>query len=84
MAIFPEGDIYMCQCMEQNQVRMGNILFDEPQKILQELENLLEKMKLRNCSVLNIKKYVKNVTTDIYAVDVVWHRKNRMITGVFS
>ena len=20
MAIFPEGDIYMCQCMEQNQV----------------------------------------------------------------
>ena len=42
MAIFPEGDIYMCQCMEQNQVRMGNILADEPQKILQKLENLLE------------------------------------------
>ena len=33
----------LCQCMEQNQVRMGNILSDEPQKILQELENLLGK-----------------------------------------
>lgn len=84
MAIFPEGDIYMCQCMEQNQVRMGNILADEPQKILQKLENLLEKMKLRDCSVLKIKKYVKNVITAIYVVDVVWHQKNLMITGAFS
>ena len=47
MAIFPEGDIYMCQCMEQNQVRMGNILSDEPQKILQELENLLKKDEIK-------------------------------------
>lgn len=47
MAIFPEGDIYMCQCMEQNQVRMGNILADEPQKILQELENLLKKDEIK-------------------------------------
>ena len=42
MAIFPEGDIYMCQCMEKDEVRMGNILVDEPWKILQELEHLLE------------------------------------------
>lgn len=84
MAIFPEGDIYMCQCMEQNQVRMGNILSDEPQKILQELENLLKKMKLRGCSVLNIKKYVKNVIIAIYAVGIVQHQKNLMIIGVFS
>ena len=41
-------------------------------------------MKLRDCSVLNIKRYVKNVITAIYAVDVVWHQKNRMIIGVFS
>ena len=33
--------------MEQNQVRMGNILSDEPQKILQELENLLEKDEIK-------------------------------------
>ena len=41
-------------------------------------------MKLRDCSVLNIKRYVKNVITAIYAVDVVWHQKNLMITGAFS
>ena len=59
MAIFPEGDIYMCQCMEQNQVRMGNILSDEPQKILQELENLLEKDEIKRLFCAEYKEICK-------------------------
>lgn len=59
MAIFPEGDIYMCQCMEQNQVRMGNILSDEPQKILQELENLLKKDEIKRLFCAEYKEICK-------------------------
>ena len=59
MAIFPEGDIYMCQCMEQNQVRMGNILADEPQKILQELENLLKKDEIKRLFCAEYKEICK-------------------------
>ena len=49
----------MCQCMEQNQVRMGNILFDEPQKILQELENLLEKDEIKKLFCAEYKEICK-------------------------
>lgn len=59
MALFPEGDIYMCQCMEKNQVRMGNILTDEPQKILQELENLLEKDEIKQLFCVEYKEICK-------------------------
>lgn len=32
----------MCQCMEQNQVRMGNILIDSYEKILKTQDYLLK------------------------------------------
>ena len=41
MALFPEGDIYMCQCMEENQVKIGNILINEHQKIIKTQNNFL-------------------------------------------
>lgn len=41
MAIFPEGNIYMCQCLEENQFRMGNILIDSPEQVIDNLEHLL-------------------------------------------
>ena len=54
MAIFPEGNIYMCQCMEKPQYCMGNILTNTAEDI----QNNLEKMLLEN----DIKKtfYVDN------------------------
>ena len=59
MAIFPEGDIYMCQCMEKNQIRMGNILTDEPQKILQELDKLLNKDEIKELFCVEYKEICK-------------------------
>lgn len=59
MAIFPEGDIYMCQCMEKNQVRMGNILTDQPQKIMDALELLLKKDSIRQLFCVEHKEICK-------------------------
>ena len=47
MAVYPEGDIYMCQCMEKEQVRMGNILSDESELIMNKLEKLLHKIEIK-------------------------------------
>ena len=59
MALFPEGDIYMCQCMEKNQVKMGNILKDEPQKILQERDALLKKDEIKKLFCSEYKEVCK-------------------------
>lgn len=37
LAIFPEGNIYMCQCLEDDTYRLGNVLYDEVETI----ENIL-------------------------------------------
>lgn len=59
MAIFPEGDIYMCQCMEEKQVRIGNILVDETQKIMQELGDLLKKDEIKRLFCVEYKEICK-------------------------
>lgn len=47
MAIFPEGNIYMCQCMENDEVCMGNIKVDDPETIIRNLERLLQEQKIK-------------------------------------
>ena len=59
MAIFPEGDIYMCQCMEQNQVRMGDILIDNPEKILKTQECLLKQSEIKQLFCVDYKEICK-------------------------
>lgn len=41
LAIFPEGNIYMCQCLENDTYRLGNVLYDEVETIE---NNLCHKM----------------------------------------
>lgn len=41
LAIFPEGNIYMCQCLENDTYRLGNVLYDEVETIE---NNLSDKM----------------------------------------
>ena len=41
LAIFPEGNIYMCQCLEDDTYRLGNVLYDEVETIE---NNLCDKM----------------------------------------
>lgn len=44
LAIFPEGNIYMCQCLEDDTYRLGNVLYDEVETIE---NNLCDKMRER-------------------------------------
>ena len=41
LAIFPEGNIYMCQCLENDTYRLGNVLYDDVETIE---NNLSDKM----------------------------------------
>ena len=41
MAIFPEGDIYMCQSLEERNYRIGNVLDDSPEQLLCNLNDKL-------------------------------------------
>lgn len=41
LAIFPESNIYMCQCLEDDTYRLGNVLYDEVETIE---NNLCDKM----------------------------------------
>ena len=59
MAIYPEGDIYMCQCMEKKQVKMGNILTDDEQMILSTLDNLLHKNEVKELFCVEYKEVCK-------------------------
>ena len=60
MAIFPEGDIYMCQCMECPQVRIGNILSDTSQCILENLKKLLKTESIKAMFCVSHKKICKD------------------------
>lgn len=45
LAVFPEGGIYMCQCLETESSKLGNILDDSPVQIHETLSlRLLEKV----------------------------------------
>ena len=56
MAIYPEGDIYMCQCMEKCQFKMGNIIKDTPQKILAGLEEMLNTEEIKKTFCVTYKE----------------------------
>ena len=60
MAIFPEGDIYMCQCMEKRQVKMGNILTDSAEIILHNLEELLSETEIKKLFCVEYKEICKD------------------------
>lgn len=47
MAVFPEGNIYMCQCMENDEVCMGNIISDAPERIIDNWEKLLQSQRIK-------------------------------------
>ncbi|SHO49108.1 radical SAM/SPASM domain-containing protein [Anaerocolumna xylanovorans] len=42
MSIFPEGNIYMCQSLENDEFKIGNILEDSSQELLEKLNSKLE------------------------------------------
>lgn len=56
MAIYPEGNIYMCQCMEKNQFKMGNIINDTPQKILARLDEMLNTEEIKKIFCVTYKE----------------------------
>lgn len=60
MAIFPEGDIYMCQCMEKKHVKMGNILTDNSEIILSNLEKLLSENEIKKLFCVDYKEICKD------------------------
>ena len=59
MAVYPEGDIYMCQCMEKKQVRMGNILTDDSEKIMETLDYLLHSSEIKKLFCVEYKDVCK-------------------------
>ena len=79
MAIFPEGDIYMCQCMEKNQVRMGNILTDSSEKILKTQDCLLKEDEIKQLFCVDYKEICKECNLAcIYCYEGAGCRTTRM------
>lgn len=60
VAIFPEGNIYMCQCMENAEVCMGNINVDAPETIMNTLDQLLYDQKIKERFCVDYKEVCKN------------------------
>lgn len=60
MAIYPEGNIYMCQSMEKSRVGVGNILTDTPQSILENFEKLLNSDYIKEMFCVAHKKICKD------------------------
>lgn len=59
MAIFPEGNIYMCQCMEKSQVKLGNILTDDKQMVFDKLDLLLHNHEIKKIFCVEHKEICK-------------------------
>ena len=49
----------MCQCMEKNQVRMGNILTDSSEKILKTQDCLLKEDEIKQLFCVDYKEICK-------------------------
>lgn len=47
LAIFPEGNVYMCQCLEDDAFRLGNILEDSPCQVSEKLSCMLKEKEIR-------------------------------------
>lgn len=47
LAVFPEGKIYMCQCLETEAYMLGNILEDSPAQILETLSMRLHEKEIQ-------------------------------------
>lgn len=42
MAVFPEGNIYMCQSLEKDDYRIGNVMLDSPEELISSLNAKLD------------------------------------------
>lgn len=56
IAIFPEGNVYMCQCLENNTYRIGNVLNDTPQKIGRTLYEKMEDITIKKAFCVELKE----------------------------
>lgn len=56
MAIFPEGNIYMCQCAEEERFKLGNILENSFEHIMSESEKFLQKKYIKEYFCVRHKK----------------------------
>lgn len=55
MAVFPEGDIYMCQGLEEEEYRIGNILSDTPAVVIDVMEKKLQDEKIKQTFCVDYK-----------------------------
>ena len=56
IAIFPEGNIYLCQCLENDEYKVGNVLAQTPEQIKKSLINLLQTDKVKATMCVDYKK----------------------------
>lgn len=56
MAVFPEGDIYMCQSLAQDDYKIGNILTDTAETVISEIEKKLQEEKIKQTFCVDYKK----------------------------
>lgn len=47
LAVFPEGNIYMCQCLEDDTYKLGNILKDSPYQVYDNLSRMLNQKEIK-------------------------------------
>lgn len=47
LAVFPEGNIYMCQCLEDDPYKLGNVLEDSPRRVYEKLSCMLKQKEIR-------------------------------------
>lgn len=56
LSLFPEGNIYMCQSMENTDYMVGNIIKDRPKIIIDQLDRMLELPYIQNTFCVDSKK----------------------------
>ncbi|PXV93356.1 radical SAM protein with 4Fe4S-binding SPASM domain [Lachnotalea glycerini] len=60
IAVFPEGHIYMCQCLEKNKFRIGNVLNDDVDKLENTLDILMDKEYIKKSFCVDAKEICKD------------------------
>lgn len=56
IAIFPEGNIYLCQCLENDEYKVGNVLNQTPEQIKKSVKDLLQMDKIKSAMCVDYKK----------------------------
>lgn len=59
LAIYPEGDIYMCQCLENNKFKIGNVLSDDIDQLERAQAALLVKEDIKKSFCVDDKQMCK-------------------------